>query len=63
MRYLLEITITKENVEEIGVPTYFKVEGKSLVELLSKLPLIIANHVKKTEDELRITLRDDDIPF
>jgi hypothetical protein len=61
MLYLLEITVTKEDRDDIGIPTYIKIEGKSWIEILSKLPLHIARQVKKEAEELR--LRDDDIPF
>jgi hypothetical protein len=61
MLYLLEITVTKEDRDDVGLPTYLKIEGKSWIEILSKLPLGIARHIKKEAEDLR--LKDDDIPF
>lgn len=63
MRYLLEITITRDNTAEIGIPDYIKLEAKNLTQLLSQLPLAIATHVKKVEQDMRLILNDDDIPF
>jgi len=71
MRYLLELTIRKDNPSELDFVSYDKIEGDSLTQVLSQLPLVIASYCKKNEDELTTTHNsyicskcgEDDIPF
>lgn len=71
MKYLLELTITKSEQGDFGLPEYERIEGTSLIEVTSKLLLLIArvNAKEKEYYERHVNYYvctkcgGDDIPF
>jgi hypothetical protein len=63
MRYTLQLT--RVNQETMQVESQ-SIEGNSLIEIAAKIPIMIANEMRKIQEEINeIKSRpiDDDIPF
>lgn len=63
MRYTLQLT--RVNQETMQVESQ-SIEGNSLIEIAAKIPIMIANEMRKIQEEINeIKNRpiDDDIPF
>jgi hypothetical protein len=65
MRYTLQLIRTNpENTMEIK--HIESIEGNSLIEIAAKIPIMIANEMRKIQeeiDEIKSRPIDDDIPF